>query len=474
VATKKDLVEAYSFSRRRLVTAFISGAPGGREVEPARPGRTIVGGLALAVLLIAGAAITGIFAPRAPDDWTQPGLVLSKEDGNPYVILEGQDEVVLRPVINSTSAKLILGPDPALRNVPQEEIDKQVVGEDIGILGAPARVPSPDLLIPTGWTACTAAGQGIRVTVREHPTVETRTGGAFLVENDGGYYLIAVAGQGRDPQPRAYSFRLPDDGSARDNTLAALDNLATTVDDAVEVDDDWLALFPEGAPLTEGSFDISRRGAEVDPGEGSGIPGDARVGDVLTDGSTDYLLLADGPAPLTEFASAVYRNLEDEPRVFELSSSLGRAFASSPFAGNQWPDVAPELIEQQPCAVLHAEEGEAPAVLPGALEDDDPDLPASSDDVAAGEKSQGVQAGRGAFVLSASFADADADRGQAFLIDAKGKAYLLEGDAPALLGYADAEHPTVPDEWIELFDEGVPLSRDAALCVPSEEPGESC
>ena len=50
MATKKDLVEAYSFSRRRLVTAFVSGAPGGREVEPARPGRTIVGGLALAVL----------------------------------------------------------------------------------------------------------------------------------------------------------------------------------------------------------------------------------------------------------------------------------------------------------------------------------------------------------------------------------------------------------------------------------------
>ena len=46
MATKKDLVEAYSFSRRRLVTAFVSGAPGGREVEPARPGRTIVGGVA--------------------------------------------------------------------------------------------------------------------------------------------------------------------------------------------------------------------------------------------------------------------------------------------------------------------------------------------------------------------------------------------------------------------------------------------
>ncbi len=74
MATKKDLVEAYAFSRRRLVTAFVSGAPGGREVEPARPGRTIVGGLALAVLLIAGAAIAGVFSPSVTRDWADsPG-----------------------------------------------------------------------------------------------------------------------------------------------------------------------------------------------------------------------------------------------------------------------------------------------------------------------------------------------------------------------------------------------------------------
>ena len=75
MATKKDLVEAYAFTRRRLVTAFVSGAPGGREVEPTRPGRTIVGGVALAVLLMAGAAIAGVFDKRAEVDWDQPGLV---------------------------------------------------------------------------------------------------------------------------------------------------------------------------------------------------------------------------------------------------------------------------------------------------------------------------------------------------------------------------------------------------------------
>lgn len=76
MATTRDLVEAYSYSRRRLVTAFVSGAPGGREVEPARPGRTIVGGVALAVVLMAGSALSGMLAGRTEVDPNHPGLIV--------------------------------------------------------------------------------------------------------------------------------------------------------------------------------------------------------------------------------------------------------------------------------------------------------------------------------------------------------------------------------------------------------------
>lgn len=81
MATTRDLVEAYSFSRRRLVTAFVSGAPRGREVEPARPGRTIVGGIALAVVLLAGAALSGVLAGRTDVDWNNPGPVINNHNG---------------------------------------------------------------------------------------------------------------------------------------------------------------------------------------------------------------------------------------------------------------------------------------------------------------------------------------------------------------------------------------------------------
>jgi len=65
MVTKQDLVEAYSFSRRRLVTAFVSGATG---CESSRSARTIVGGLALAGLLLAGAAIARTLSPTVPED----------------------------------------------------------------------------------------------------------------------------------------------------------------------------------------------------------------------------------------------------------------------------------------------------------------------------------------------------------------------------------------------------------------------
>jgi Type VII secretion system ESX-1, transport TM domain B len=66
MTTKRDLAEAYAFDRRRLVTALVSGASGGREEEPRRPARTLVGGVALALLLLAGAPVADKVLHRQP------------------------------------------------------------------------------------------------------------------------------------------------------------------------------------------------------------------------------------------------------------------------------------------------------------------------------------------------------------------------------------------------------------------------
>jgi len=45
MATKKDLIDAQTYSRRRLLAAFTSGAPGGKEVEPTSPMKAVIGGV---------------------------------------------------------------------------------------------------------------------------------------------------------------------------------------------------------------------------------------------------------------------------------------------------------------------------------------------------------------------------------------------------------------------------------------------
>ncbi len=449
MATKKDLVEAYAFSRRRLVTAFVSGAPGGREVEPARPGRTIVGGVALAVLLAAGAAIAGVFAPRTPDDWAQPGLVISKETGAAYVILPPDEtaqatgdagtggDVVLRPVINTTSAKLILGADAAPTLISQETIDDQRIGDDIGIFGAPASVPTSSLLIDSGWTACTADRRGIAVRVAAAPDVAPAPGTAVTVVNDGEYYVVAQSDPAGPGAGGAHLYPVPEQvapGVDQTDNLLAQVGVAPTRG-AVRVPREWLNLFPVAAPLDWSSFDLDGVGHAPD----EPLPGDAaraRVGDVLeTDGGDDLLVTRTGPVQLPPFAARVYLNIVlpggDVARILHVARAPSVGFGDDSFlTDTRWPDDVPEGLDTDPCAQLTATRGEAPVAQ----------LVSPGDTSAVGglgrdEKDPVVDPGRGATVLSGGWSGSAAGA-TPYLVDAKGRADPLVGAGTAeLLGY---------------------------------------
>lgn len=107
MVTKQDLVEAYSFNRGRLVTAFVSGATGARAIEPARPGRNIVGGLALAGLLLAGAAIARSLSPSLPENCSHdPGVNGSRE----IVAIYGISEEAPTAHVDVGEAAQVTGP----------------------------------------------------------------------------------------------------------------------------------------------------------------------------------------------------------------------------------------------------------------------------------------------------------------------------------------------------------------------------
>jgi hypothetical protein len=481
MATKKDLVEAYSFSRRRLVTAFVSGAPGGREVEPTRPGRTIIGGLALAVLLAAGAAIAGVFSPRTPDDWTSNGLIVSKETGQAYVILPEADgsapapgePVELRPVINITSAKLILGAGVEPMLISQDTIDDQLVGDDIGILGAPASLPAPEMLVETGWTACTADGRGMRVRVAVDPDVQPAPEAGQVVRVDDAYYLIASEHVGDQP-PAAHVLRLPDRAAA-DYLLGDLGLQARVL--APTVPRGWLDLFPAGAPLDWSSFGLSGAGERPAEWDAAGVPARARVGDVLTDAAEHAVLLtADGPADLDPFAFAVYAYSSipghRDPLVIPVPTLPDLAKTRLPLGDAHWPTAAPQQTATAPCAVL-VTDSDAAAIVQLAQS---PGEGYAAADVGPDQADVTVDPGRGAYVLSASQEGARTPLPVA--IDAKGRANPLDGDeTAALLGYDGYPVPVVPDSWVKLFGAGVPLSQNLALCPPApagEQDGPSC
>jgi len=473
MATKKDLVEAYSFSRRRLVTAFISGAPGGREVEPSRPGRTIVGGLALAVLLIAGAAVTGVFKPRVDGDWTSEGLVTSKEKASDYLIIdtpEGEDPV-LRPLINITTAQLLFGADVEATQVPEKDLKTLEVGAPIGILNAPGSPPDAEDLINEGWTACTDAGAGIKLTVSEDEISEPAPDAGFLVTSRGDYFLIGEGAPEGVADPRAYRYPVQVSGKGRlsDTTLGELTGSFSS--EAVKVPDEWVRLFPSGGALDVETLGLGEIGARAPYRGSGGIPDDATIGDYYAVGETTYAIGENAPTRLTDFEAALLRATVGDDGAIEPTGQVTLGIDEKTGENAHWPSAPLGAPLGELCAELTPAE-ESPGVR--LVQRPEEVASAVATDVEPGTIDPVVDSGAGALVRSGQW-DNDPGDGETYLVDSRGKSYLLQGpEVPELLGYGDVDVLVAPDEWVTLFDDGVTLSVDAASCPPAAEDREPC
>lgn len=463
MATKKDLVEAYSFSRRRLVTAFVSGAPGGREVEPARPGRMIVGGVALAVLLIAGAAIAGALSGRAPEDWNSPGNLVTDNHGALYVVLtdeQSQGQAKLRPVINVTSARLILGSKVQTKSIPDDDLASADKGPSIGILDAPPTVPGPDRLLNSGWVSCTAAGKGVQTEVTPSAAVEPAPDSAFVVraQKSGVRYVIAQA-TAPGHRNRAYRYRAPEDADA------LYSDLHLEAADEIVVPDAWLALFPVGGTLDQDGLGLDGWG------EAANLAGysTARVGDYYERSGQVYAVSRDGFVLLDEFAFAVLRNTrlgKGYPRLIEENSESApfdnvgstyddAAWPQAPVSGGSMPSTATV------CGVLDTAEGEEPGVTLATF----PSGPTMLGDIAPADADVRVEPGYGAVVHSADWNTSSG--GTVHLVDDAGRSYSIAGDLEVEnLGYGGVPAVVVPESWLQLFRPGPDLSQLDALCPP--------
>ena len=365
---------------------------------------------------------------------------------------------------------LLFGADVESRDVPRDEIALRRPGAPIGILEAPPTPPEVSSLIQTGWTACTGAigetelGYQIHLSVEPDVTPDPRVG--FVVKHAGDLYLIAEAvTRSERTTPRAYAYPVPNDESAE----TVLQNVAgTSKQDAIKVPADWLTLFPQGAPLTLASF-----GIDVDdlraPSPYAGdptIPDGAKTGDVLTLNDDRYLLTPTGLIKLDAFSAEVYENLifapgqnPDRDRPLQQAPAVEAAQVPE----SSWP-AAPvmESSASEICGLLDA----VPGSQPGVRLATEPGPDASADGLSPGGSDATVDPGFGAFVLSGDW-DSVGSAGLT-LIDTRGFSFPVAGVTERdNLGYVDVPDVVVPDAWLQLLPQGVPLSIDAARCPPT-------
>ena len=440
MATKKDLIEAQGFSRRRLLSAFTSGAPGGKELEPAAPLRAVAAGVVLSAMIILAGVFYGLLRPGLPNGWENNTLVLVKDSGARYVTIDS----VLYPVINTASARLLMPSGKfSVITTDKETLDGIEVGPTIGILGAPDDIPSPTALINDGWAACVADDAGTAVTLPNGRLLGA-VDQASVVELDDTLYV--VAGNLR------YEV-------ASSDTDAVLRSVGLNAGSAVTVDARWLNLFNEGTPLaplvvTDAGEQLS--GTDLTIGgviHQEGDPEDVRYV-VSTDGELARLsplayqlyLLGSGAflGGATDVSPADVRGLPNAPE---------------PAGGIDWPTEPLTALERDaaPCAILEHDETGQPQTSFATLADQNDLDPA------------GVSVGTGGGALIRVGGSDASDAGLVYLVDESGTAYPVPGadsDIMGRLGYELDDIALVPGAWLQFLAAGPDLTQTAAGSAP--------
>jgi type VII secretion protein EccB len=430
VASKRDLVEAQSYSRRRLLTAFTSGAPGGRELEPTKPLRGVVAGVSLSVLLVLGSLGFGLLSPTLPDGWDDQSLIIVEGDGSRYVGIQG----TLHPVLNVTSARLVLDSGSFhVVDVSEDDITDAPRGATLGIAGAPDELPLASRLAATGWQACVAPDGGTALTIDpDAPAPVADPGAGALVQAAGTLYLVSDGTR----------HRIPAGDEAAVLRALGLDTATPLVAGA-----DWLNLVPAGsdlAPLT-----VAGAGEAALP-EG-GLPVDTRVGTLVEvtgvgDGARRYVVDAEGElAPLSDLAYPLYLlgagELAAQPLEVTASEIAAVRTSATPVAPADLPATVPTLPPAGSTACVVLTTGDADRV------------------VVAGVR---VAPGSGALVRAQTTAGAAAT---VRLVDGSGRAYPVpdaSDEVLARLGYAPDDVTRVPPAWADLLPAGPDLTVEAA------------
>lgn len=433
MASNKDTLEAQRYNRRRLVTAFVAGTPGGKELAARSPGRPLIVGAALCAVLVVVAMVMGRFNPVLPADWKNNTLVMVTGSGARYLAMDG----VLHPVTNVTSARLLSESGSfkisevdasALVNIPR--------GNAVGLADAPDQVPAADFLRSGEWASCSATAAGPHTWIASAPD-NLKPAGVAVVTAQGKNYLVA---NGRRHELQAPLIALHLDSAARHPVTAA-----------------WLSLFEEGTPLRP--LTIKDYGQIA-----AGMPvalRDAVIGSVVkvTQDSDQRLYVVSGAGQLTPLSEVAYQlyaigsgDNKDPEFTVSVADVANVKVATDVLVPADWPANATNPVDASHgvCArLVETDRGVTTAVtqVPNPVTPFQPGV--------------SVAGGSGALVM----ATAGGSLGAVKLITDQGLAYGFGGnsaDTLARLGYTESDVRRIPQAWLDLVPSGIELSHAAA------------
>lgn len=442
MATKNDLIEAQNFSRRRLLTAFVSGAPGGKELEPAAPLRAVFAAIALTVAVLLVGLFWGLLQPALPQGWDNGRLVLARDTGARFVTQDG----VLHPVINTASARLLIpSAEFDIIATDSRSLTDIELGATLGIVGAPDELPAASALIDDGWTACVTDDADADVRIAETSRADP-TDDAVVVDNGGARYVVAG--------DRRYAV-------ASEQGDAVLRAAGITTLSPVAAPTDWLNLYTPGAALAP--IFVTDAGLPL-----AGT--DLLIGDVvhLATAPEDERLLVQADGTLGELSPLAWQlyqlgsgQANGDEREVTAAAVQGLRTSATPAGGAAWPRDGFTSIEpdDRPCALLTHDGGQPRTVLATRPR---------SEQAVAGAR---VDAGHGSLVRAGGRGEQAS--GIVTLVDATGTAFALPGatrETVQRLGYRASDIGTVDESWIALFGTGPALTEEAAGRTPDGRP----
>jgi type VII secretion protein EccB len=353
MASRRNELNAYTFSRRRTVAAFLQPRSGGDDEDAPRALRAVVPSVVLGALAVAGFGAYGMIKPSAPLNWQKANAVIvGKQSTTRYVVLDG----VLHPVLNIASARLLLGAGSTVVTVDDSVLNSGKVphGALVGIPYAPDSLPTAkDAGTPKVWAYCdrpASDGQGgtdqklfvldgaDRAAVAGAGSLDARhalyvqgpDGTTYLVDSSGTTHVLDAGGSSSGGRG----------GQSRQQLLLATAAFGATIGAPQQVSSAWLATLHSGDPISLPRADMPGYGhtagtvidgASTTVGETFQVRADN--GQVL-----HYVVLQDGVHRVSDFTDQLLVAMSGRDGGTVAATAVPGANDSAPFEGDRdWP-----------------------------------------------------------------------------------------------------------------------------------------